>query len=410
MIKRLAIPLMVALCCWGDFASAQGGRRDLIAGLDVSTAAVAGNWNLQDVELRAEGSRARLTLAGKIGGSYSLTIDFTRTEGEDSVGVVLPVGGRQCVFNLSVFNGEAHGIGLIDGKLAKSNETTIKPGVLKTGKRYQLLIEVDVVGGKASIASQLDGRKFLRWSGKPESLSLLDFWKLPRNDAIGLFTNSKITFHRIVLSPLDTGTRVATVPNPSNKAASDGGSGPVITFENRKWSIGNAESVQIETFKGRKALHIRGKEQAFVYLPETTFRDGTIEVDIASKTFSGIGFRGSRDGKIVEKLYFRPFNSGTAKHNNTVQYSMLGRPEYGWRQLRDKFPGQYESGADIKNDQWFHARIEIRADRLQAYVNDGAKPVLVVDKLLGDGADGVIGVWGWDSYFSNFQFKPVRSK
>ena len=43
---------------------------------------------------------------------------------------------------------------------------------------------------------------------------------------------------------------------------------------------------------------------------------------------------------------------------------------------------------------------------MTAFVNDDPKPVLEVEPLLGAEKQGKIGVWGWDSYFSNFQFSP----
>lgn len=381
----------------------QSGLKNLISELDMGTASVSGDWTRTDGELHVKGSQARLMLSREIQGSYALTIEFTRTAGNESLGVILPVGNSQCLLNMSVFAGEAHGIGIIDGRLARKNSTTIKPGTLKNDHAYRLQIEVDATPGKAAISSSLDGRPFLQWSGHPKSLTILDSWKLPEITRAGFSTNGEFTIHSVTLSQLNPAMRMTT---PVAAVATSISSSRTISFEGKQWSTENAQTATVETFRGRKALHIKGGEETFVALNDVVFGTGTVDVDIASSTFSGIGIRGTPNGKVVEKLYFRPFNSGTSKHENTVQYSMLGRPRFSWRALREKSPGTYESGAIIKPNEWFHVRLEIKSKRLAAFVNDGGEPVLVVDPLLGDSVSGTIGVWGWDSYFSNFRFTP----
>ncbi len=409
-------PLLAIGIAWVIACPVQGQMpTDLIDQFDPEKQVVSGKWRKSDGELRVGAeSGSRAVLADAAPQSYSLTIEFTRTAGDNAVCVILPIGPSQCAFNLSVFQGEAHGIAVVDGKLAKDNSTTIRPGTLETDHPYRLLIEVEVKPEQASISSTLDGRPFLSWRGSPASLSMLDFWKLPSSRCVGLCTYSEFTFHNITLSKLDPTMRMTDAtsrdlatggPRPNNGKTD---SSKLISFEKREWAAPNAQAVKVESFQGKTALHIQGREDNFVYLPGTTFQDGTIEVDIASNTFSGVGFRGSPDGTAVEKLYFRPFNSGTEKHENTVQYSLLGRPDFDWRSLRERFPGKYESGANIKSQEWFHVRLEIQGQRLEAYVNDGKEPVLVVEELLGDKSRGVIGVWGWDSYFQNFRWNPKR--
>ena len=60
--------------------------------------------------------------------------------------------------------------------------------------------------------------------------------------------------------------------------------------------------------------------------------NGVIECDIASATFSGLAFHAA-DSSTYECLYLRPFNSGTAKHENTVQYASKGVPGGEWKEL-----------------------------------------------------------------------------
>lgn len=181
-----------------------------------------------------------------------------------------------------------------------------------------------------------------------------------------------------------------------------------IAFEGKEWIADHAIGAKVVDYKGKKALHIAGREQCFVYLPIDDFQDGVIEVDIAGDIFSGIGFRGRNNGKRVEKIYFRAQNSGTERHENTVQYSVIGREGGHWRDLRTQFPGKYETGADIKQGEWFHAKFEIKGTSLKVFVNGSKDPLLTVDPMLDGVSQGSIGVWGWDSYFANFKYTPAR--
>lgn len=193
---------------------------------------VAGDWRVVDGELVVGADAAsRAVVATKVSTSYALTVEFTRTEGNNSVGVILPVGSSQCAFIMSVFNGEAHGIGIIDGKLARDNVSTINPGKIETDHPYRLLIEVDVKDSTVAIASTLDGRPFLEWSGQTRSLSMLERWKMPSTSNVGLITFAPTRFHKITVTPLDRTMRM-TQRTPSTNA-NDGlteGSGTKVLY------------------------------------------------------------------------------------------------------------------------------------------------------------------------------------
>ena len=181
-----------------------------------------------------------------------------------------------------------------------------------------------------------------------------------------------------------------------------------IEFEGKTWKADLAKEVEVVEYMGKTALHVVGAEQTYVFLPHVEFTDGVIECDIAGPRFSGLGFRGREAGKRVEKVYFRPFNSGTEKHENTVQYAVIGHPEGGWRHLRENFPGKYETGADLKPNTWFHVKLEIKGKAVKVFVNGKKEPVLTVDPMLDGESKGTVGVWGWDTYFANFKFTPAN--
>lgn len=149
-----------------------------------------------------------------------------------------------------------------------------------------------------------------------------------------------------------------------------------------------------------------------VFVNDLTFHNGTIEADLVGpvappgRTFIGIAFRiDPKNAKRHELVYFRPFNSGTPRHAHTVQY-VATDTIYDWPYLRQNFPGVYEAGADIADNVWFHARLEIDGTSVRVFVNNAAEPVLVVKDLkLGD-RSGLVGFWGYPGAFANLKVTP----
>jgi hypothetical protein len=152
-----------------------------------------------------------------------------------------------------------------------------------------------------------------------------------------------------------------------------------------------------------------------VFVTDLTFQNGTIEADLIGpiepddRTFVGIAFRiDPKNTKQHELIYFRPFNSGTERHQHTVQY-VATNTIYDWPYLRENFPGIYESGANIANNVWFHARLEIDGTTVQVFVNDGKEPVLVVKDLKLGEHSGHVGFWGYPGAFANLKV-TLRAK
>ncbi|WP_298866152.1 hypothetical protein [uncultured Gimesia sp.] len=289
-----ALTLLVVFCYSNlstSLLTAQTGNRNLIPALDLKTATVSGTWTKTEGELNTTEKNARLMLPGILSGSYALTVEFTRNSKQDSIGVILPVGMRQCLFNLSAFKGEAHGIGLIDGKLARDNLTTVKPGTLKNNHPYRLLIEVDLKNNVASISSQLDGRPFLKWSGNPKSLSMFPAWKLPKTDQAGLYTNCDVTFHSITINRLDPKMRmIKPVASPSKNKLSAPSKGPVLYYDlthgekpagileklgqNQNFSIqSSTKPITADSLQNIRLLYLRGPAKSFTPAEKKTIID-----------------------------------------------------------------------------------------------------------------------------------------
>ncbi len=181
-----------------------------------------------------------------------------------------------------------------------------------------------------------------------------------------------------------------------------------------------AEAVE---YRGRKAVRLTTQEEyGLAFVNGTQFHDGTIEVDIATKTtappgarmpgFTGIAFRARPDGSRYEMFYLRPGNSRSedqAMRNHSVQY--VSEPGFGWEKLRRQWPFLYEAYADLQPEEWTHVKIEVRGRKATLYLNGSANPSLVVDGLKGEDLQGAVALWSYareESYFANLKISNTK--
>ena len=153
------------------------------------------------------------------------------------------------------------------------------------------------------------------------------------------------------------------------------------------------------------------------------FRDGTIEVDVASdltpdapsyaRGFVGISFRIDERGRF-ESIYLRPTNSTAsdpARRNHTVQY--VAYPEFRFSRLREDSPGKYETHADLALGRWIHMKLVVEGSVARLYLDRKREPTLVISDLkLGRAQHGGVGVWlesGTIAHFRNLRVTPASS-
>jgi hypothetical protein len=146
----------------------------------------------------------------------------------------------------------------------------------------------------------------------------------------------------------------------------------------------------------KKGINCHGN----VWLKNIGFSYGTIELDIRGRneflnSFPGIAFHASDTSRNYEVIYFRPFNFRSAdpvRRTWSVQYMSL--PEYPYDRLRKENTGQFESEIlpNPKPEDWIHARIVIKKESIEVYVNGMDKPSLTT-KNLGKRSDGMLGLW-----------------
>ena len=179
-------------------------------------------------------------------------------------------------------------------------------------------------------------------------------------------------------------------------------------------------------YLGRKAVRLTSDatdSAGFALLKRTSFRDGSIDVDLATVPkqfpgggstpgFIGIAFR-IDDGRHYEGFYIRPGNSvadDQARRNHSVQY--IAEPHYGWEYLRRNWPFIYESWADLTPQAWTHLRIEVRGRKAKVFLNGSPKPSLIVDGLKGTSLQGPVALWAFseqDSYFANLRIENAAT-
>ncbi len=171
-----------------------------------------------------------------------------------------------------------------------------------------------------------------------------------------------------------------------------------------EWTIFNRE-VKYQN----DVIHLNANnEDGLLWLNDTNFKNGTVELDIKGKdirgqSFVGIAFHGI-DNKNYDAIYFRPFNFESPERKfHSVQY--VNMPENPWSVLRNKYPGKYENTVKPVPDpnNWFHVKIVVNFPEVKVYINEANEASLVV-KQISNQKNGKIGLWvgnGSEGWFKN---------
>jgi hypothetical protein len=185
---------------------------------------------------------------------------------------------------------------------------------------------------------------------------------------------------------------------------------------------GQNVSIAQTTFKGRSAIQIIASPDAanassYAVVKDATFRDGTIEVDLAgqpaafaagtaARGFIGIAFRLQGDGS-YEYIYLRPTNGRAddqVRRNHTTQYS--AHPSFDFARSRQEAPEKYESYVDLEPGVWTKYKIEVDGRKARLYVHDAEQPCLIVNDLKMEPREGGVALWvgpGTEGYFANLK-------
>ena len=184
---------------------------------------------------------------------------------------------------------------------------------------------------------------------------------------------------------------------------------------------GKNVSVAHVNYKGRSAVEVIANPQAvnassYAVIKDGSFRDGTIEVDLAglpaagagegARGFIGVAFRMQSDGS-YEYIYLRPTNGRAddqVRRNHSTQYSSY--PSFDFARSRQEAPGKYESYVDLEPGVWTKYKIEVEGRKARLYVNGADQPCLIVNDLKLEPREGGVALWvgpGTEGYFSNLK-------
>src|SRR5215813_4029960 len=153
---------------------------------------------------------------------------------------------------------------------------------------------------------------------------------------------------------------------------------------------GKNVSIAQTNFKGRSAIQVIASPGAanaasYAVIKGASFRDGTIEVDLAgqpaggaaegARGFIGIAFRLQTDGR-YEYIYLRPTNGRAddqVRRNHSTQYS--SHPDFDFARSRQEAPEKYESYVDLQPGVWTKYRIEVEGPKARLFVYGATQPV-----------------------------------
>jgi hypothetical protein len=187
---------------------------------------------------------------------------------------------------------------------------------------------------------------------------------------------------------------------------------------------GKNVSIAQTNFKGRSAVQVMATPGAanassWAVVKGATFKDGTIEVDLAgqpaagagggARGFIGIAFRLQGDGS-YEYIYLRPTNGRAddqIRRNHSTQYS--AHPTYDFAKLRQEAPEKYESYVDLQPGVWTRYKIEVEGRKARLYVHGAEQPCLIVNDMKLEPQQGGVALWvgpGTEGYFANLKITP----
>jgi hypothetical protein len=180
-----------------------------------------------------------------------------------------------------------------------------------------------------------------------------------------------------------------------------------------EWVIPKTDTLDYEQapYEGSPALLLKrksanSKSASVAYPQDLNFKDGIIELDIASPTgkngYVGLAFR-IMDQHHYETLYFRPGSSGTI---NAIQYMPEKKSEFNWWDYEDE---KYQAKARLPLKEWFHVKVLVKGDQLTVFVNNDAAPVFVYKPLDASLKSGSVGFWLGNSAsgaYKNLVVKP----
>jgi hypothetical protein len=183
--------------------------------------------------------------------------------------------------------------------------------------------------------------------------------------------------------------------------------GPLkIPMSADRWTT-TAGTVNFVEYMGKPSIELKAgnyKEHipsGAATLKDLTFRDGTIEYDVAATSDMGAGFVfRSADKDNFEMFYLRP-RPKCEDAPDCVQYA----PQTHGVLLWDVFP-QYQGPAPLRQGDWNHVKLVVSGRRMNIFINGAIEPTLKIGRLEGNSEEGSIMLAG-PGIFANLTVDPA---
>ncbi|MBT3575749.1 MAG: hypothetical protein HN995_07195 [Candidatus Marinimicrobia bacterium] len=177
---------------------------------------------------------------------------------------------------------------------------------------------------------------------------------------------------------------------------------------------------EILTYKSKTALQVKAasgaeKLETLVLIPEISFKNGVIEIEVSgepapgaiaqARGFVGLAFRVHKgDDYEYDCFYLRPTNAraeNQIQRNHSLQY--ISHPEFPWYRLRKETPEKYESYVDMLPGEWIKLKIEVSGATAKFYVAGATQPNLIVNDLKRGASEGGIALWMHSSTLAHYR-------
>ena len=150
---------------------------DLKRTIDPKLDSVHGIWGVWNNAICSHKDKfLKLQIPVDVPESYIIRARVKRTWGNDAYGMILVVGGHQCLLALDAYGGTKSGLDMVAGKKLRKNVTTREiKNILPLDKSIEVIVKVT----PTTVHVDVDGRELVDWSGDPADFSVQEQWQVP---------------------------------------------------------------------------------------------------------------------------------------------------------------------------------------------------------------------------------------
>jgi len=229
---------------------------DLLKLIDPAKHTIDGKWTVRKDGLACyRAGRQLITVPTTARGGYDMKMVFTIAKGAEAT-VILPAGSGFTSLVVGGWGGRYSGLCNIDGRDASlsSNPTRVKSEYrqppVKEGVRTTLDISVRLKDEDSEIKALLNGKKFIAWSGKQSSATIVRNWALKsKTFALGTYS-SEVVWHAVslrLIDPIDLATKWVSKDATFKLSSEYGKTDPLAAFLTGEGKLHDGGSYAIHT-------------------------------------------------------------------------------------------------------------------------------------------------------------------